>query len=70
MSRKSSLNFKFNENLGKDESANSLLDKALIETFRHCVRIWYDFLYEAILVFRADFGAWTKRWEVHCTCPT
>ena len=55
--------FKSNKNLGKDKSVNSLLDKALIETFRHRVRIWYDFLYEAILVLRADFGPWTKRWK-------
>jgi hypothetical protein len=27
--------------------------------FEHCLKIWYDFLHEAILVFRADFGAWT-----------
>lgn len=48
------------KNLGKGKRANFLLYKALIETFGHYVRFWYDFLHEVILVFRADFGAWTN----------
>jgi hypothetical protein len=49
--------FDYYIDLGKYYRANFLLQKALIEIFGHCVRIWYDPLHEAVLVFHADFGA-------------